>query len=57
MNGFMYECDSGEHSDFGDHVFMPNDSVLFGLTMRAPTSVSEDVDKDGELKTYNNIYR
>ncbi len=43
--------------DFGDQVFMPNESVLFGLTMRAPASVSDDIDKDGELKTYNNVYR
>ena len=43
--------------DFGEHVFMPNESVLFGLVMRAPSSVAADVDQDGELKTYNNIYR
>ena len=46
--------------DFGENVFMPNESVLFGLTMRAPSAVgdkADPTDTDKELKTYNNIYR
>lgn len=46
--------------DFGDNVFQPNESVLFGLTMRAPSAVGNKADpndSDKELKTFNNIYR
>ena len=46
--------------DFKDHVFSPNESVLFSLTMRAPSEVGEKADPsdpDKEKKTYNNVYR
>ena len=59
-NEYDFSKVKGFMIDFGEHVFMPNESVLFGLTMRAPSAVGEKADPtdpDKELKTYNNIYR
>ncbi len=44
--------------DFGDDVISPDETIQFGLTMRAPMAVPVSAEDGGKaLKTYNNVYR